>query len=149
MSSGITDHYHPNPVLRSFLCIFFIIAPFDRFLIVSENCSRHQLYYIYSTMQMVQSPDSSSLGEFEDEAAISPQDGQWQQQNPSQALTTSAQAPKVSLPVQKRRRVTRACDECRRKKIKCDGKQPCTHCTVYSYGQSLHQYAEAESEQMR
>lgn len=34
----------------------------------------------------------------------------------------------------KRRRVTRACDECRRKKIKCDGKQPCTHCTVYSYG---------------
>lgn len=39
-----------------------------------------------------------------------------------------------SLPVQKRRRVTRACDECRRKKIKCDGKQPCTHCSVYSYG---------------
>ncbi|KAK4214513.1 putative transcriptional regulatory protein [Rhypophila decipiens] len=39
-----------------------------------------------------------------------------------------------SMPVQKRRRVTRACDECRRKKIKCDGKQPCTHCSVYSYG---------------
>jgi hypothetical protein len=39
-----------------------------------------------------------------------------------------------SLPLQKRRRVGRACDECRRKKIKCDGKQPCTHCTVYSYG---------------
>lgn len=42
--------------------------------------------------------------------------------------------PKEPLPMQKRRRVTRACDECRRKKIKCDGKQPCTHCTVYSYG---------------
>ena len=41
-----------------------------------------------------------------------------------------------AMPAQKRRRVTRACDECRRKKIKCDGKQPCTHCTVYSYGQS-------------
>ncbi|RAR16047.1 transcriptional activator mut3p [Stemphylium lycopersici] len=41
------------------------------------------------------------------------------------------QAPKPQP--QKRRRVTRACDECRRKKIKCDGKQPCTHCTVYSY----------------
>ncbi len=39
-----------------------------------------------------------------------------------------------SMPVQKRRRVTRACDECRRKKIKCDGKSPCTHCSVYSYG---------------
>ena len=38
-------------------------------------------------------------------------------------------------PIQKRRRVTRACDECRRKKIKCDGKQPCTHCSVYSYGE--------------
>lgn len=44
------------------------------------------------------------------------------------------QAPKQQP--QKRRRVTRACDECRRKKIKCDGKQPCTHCTVYSYGMS-------------
>lgn len=40
---------------------------------------------------------------------------------------------------QKRRRVTRACDECRRKKIKCDGKQPCTHCTVYSYGTLVQQ----------
>lgn len=42
-----------------------------------------------------------------------------------------------SQPIQKRRRVTRACDECRRKKIKCDGKQPCTHCSVYSYGAYL------------
>ena len=33
----------------------------------------------------------------------------------------------------KRRRVTRACDECRKKKVKCDGKQPCIHCTVYNY----------------
>ncbi|KAK3725855.1 Gypsy retrotransposon integrase-like protein 1 [Vermiconidia calcicola] len=40
---------------------------------------------------------------------------------------------KSAAHLQKRRRVTRACDECRRKKIKCDGKQPCTHCTVYSY----------------
>ena len=29
----------------------------------------------------------------------------------------------LSGPAPKRRRVTRACDECRRKKIKCDGKQ--------------------------
>jgi hypothetical protein len=49
----------------------------------------------------------------------------------------SPQPAKSSPHVQKRRRVTRACDECRRKKIKCDGKQPCTHCTVYSYGQYL------------
>lgn len=44
----------------------------------------------------------------------------------------------TSMPLQKRRRVTRACDECRRKKIKCDGKQPCTHCSVYSYGKPAH-----------
>ncbi|KAL6910822.1 fungal-specific transcription factor domain-containing protein [Trichoderma evansii] len=32
----------------------------------------------------------------------------------------------------KRRRIARACDQCRRKKIKCDGKLPsCTHCTNY------------------
>ncbi|KAF2160440.1 hypothetical protein M409DRAFT_70408 [Zasmidium cellare ATCC 36951] len=54
----------------------------------------------------------------------------------SPAATGSAvskNAPAVKAHLQKRRRVTRACDECRRKKIKCDGKQPCTHCTVYSY----------------
>lgn len=33
----------------------------------------------------------------------------------------------------KRRRVTRACDHCRLKKVKCDGRQPCIHCTVYSF----------------
>lgn len=47
---------------------------------------------------------------------------------------SSSDLLKSPLSAQKRRRVTRACDECRRKKIKCDGKQPCTHCTVYSYG---------------
>ncbi|KAL1909294.1 Gypsy retrotransposon integrase-like protein 1 [Sporothrix stenoceras] len=47
-------------------------------------------------------------------------------------LSGTGDAP-MPTPVHKRRRVTRACDECRRKKIKCDGKQPCTHCSVYSY----------------
>ncbi|EME50244.1 hypothetical protein DOTSEDRAFT_68949 [Dothistroma septosporum NZE10] len=51
----------------------------------------------------------------------------------SSATAQNAQAVKPAVHLQKRRRVTRACDECRRKKIKCDGKQPCTHCTVYSY----------------
>ena len=32
----------------------------------------------------------------------------------------------------KRRRIARACDMCRKKKIKCDGKMPkCGHCTNY------------------
>ena len=58
----------------------------------------------------------------------------------SSAVDASGQKPsKSTAPVQKRRRVTRACDECRRKKIKCDGKQPCTHCTVYSYGRCRNQ----------
>lgn len=29
-----------------------------------------------------------------------------------------------------------ACDECRRKKIKCDGRKPCFHCSVYGYGEA-------------
>ncbi|CCH41093.1 putative transcriptional activator [Wickerhamomyces ciferrii] len=44
---------------------------------------------------------------------------------------TSNDPSKATL--QKRKRVTRACDECRKKKVKCDGQQPCIHCTVYSY----------------
>ncbi|KAF2738758.1 transcriptional activator Mut3p [Polyplosphaeria fusca] len=55
-------------------------------------------------------------------------------EHPSPINDDDADQPqKTTAPMQKRRRVTRACDECRRKKIKCDGKQPCTHCTVYSY----------------
>ena len=54
--------------------------------------------------------------------------------NSSGAAGKGAGLSKSAAHLQKRRRVTRACDECRRKKIKCDGKQPCTHCTVYSYG---------------
>ena len=53
--------------------------------------------------------------------------------SPSEATHMRGTSLKTHAPMQKRRRVTRACDECRRKKIKCDGKQPCTHCTVYSY----------------
>ncbi|CAH0020852.1 unnamed protein product [Clonostachys rhizophaga] len=34
----------------------------------------------------------------------------------------------------KRRRITRACDDCRRKKIKCDGKQPCSSCAEFNAG---------------
>lgn len=33
----------------------------------------------------------------------------------------------------KRRRVVRACDRCRKLKIKCSGDLPCIHCTVYNY----------------
>lgn len=66
--------------------------------------------------------------EIKAESATSPTD--------STATGHNAPAVKPAVHLQKRRRVTRACDECRRKKIKCDGKQPCTHCTVYSYGRS-------------
>jgi hypothetical protein len=79
------------------------------------------------------SPDSASYLQDEGEFSGTPSN------NVSQDLSAEDAAPdakqvKAPLPMQKRRRVTRACDECRRKKIKCDGKQPCTHCTVYSYG---------------
>ena len=32
----------------------------------------------------------------------------------------------------KRVRVTRACDECRRRKIRCDGAHRCGHCLMYN-----------------
>lgn len=63
---------------------------------------------------------------------------------PDLSFAPSAEA-QASAIGQKRRRVARACDTCRSKskypliyflillEIKCDGKQPCTHCTVYSY----------------
>jgi len=89
----------------------------------------------------------SSPEEYDDDSNMPPEN-QWSPRgqhsgddptSPSSAQGTAAsasQGSKVPSSMQKRRRVTRACDECRRKKIKCDGKQPCTHCTVYSYGQS-------------
>jgi hypothetical protein len=81
------------------------------------------------------SPGHSSPESFEvetiDDDSNAPQSAHWQQTSPNSSVS---QPPRAPAPLQKRRRVTRACDECRRKKIKCDGKQPCTHCTVYSYG---------------
>ena len=47
---------------------------------------------------------------------------------PAADAPTGDQPSNDSVPMQKRRRVTRACDECRRKKIKCDGKQ--VNCTT-------------------
>lgn len=55
--------------------------------------------------------------------------------DPSQSSASHPIEAKVTttVPMQKRRRVTRACDECRRKKIKCDGRSPVTHPTNFSY----------------
>ncbi|KAK9775689.1 hypothetical protein SCAR479_07505 [Seiridium cardinale] len=66
--------------------------------------------------------DVESIGQSEDESTA-----------PEKGTGADTPGDTPSAPMQKRRRVTRACDECRRKKIKCDGKQPCTHCQVYSY----------------
>ena len=90
-------------------------------------------------------PDPVSHDDHDDKASSQPT-FQWSGtgQEPLDDAESSADeadignSTKTFPPVQKRRRVTRACDECRRKKIKCDGKQPCTHCTVYSYGQWLY-----------
>ena len=89
--------------------------------------------------------DHVSPEDYDDDGMVSGtesigEDSEVKQESPQ--TSTSAQtgakkgvsSVKLGTHLQKRRRVTRACDECRRKKIKCDGKQPCTHCTVYSYG---------------
>ncbi|KAI9803684.1 MAG: hypothetical protein M1833_000596 [Piccolia ochrophora] len=86
------------------------------------------------------SQDASPPGPYEDHFSALSEQGQSQRSrsdhddfSPADSEAASASHPKGATPMQKRRRVTRACDECRRKKIKCDGKMPCTHCTVYSY----------------
>lgn len=56
--------------------------------------------------------------------------------SPTQPFSASPSIPvatKKATSENKRRRVTRACDTCRSKKVKCDGRQPCIHCTVYSF----------------
>ncbi|CAG8981788.1 hypothetical protein HYALB_00004731 [Hymenoscyphus albidus] len=83
------------------------------------------------------SPTTTSPESNVDDDPNSMQSSAWQASSPASG-TPISQTPRVN-PLQKRRRVTRACDECRRKKIKCDGKQPCTHCTVYSYDCSYDQ----------
>ena len=47
---------------------------------------------------------------------------------PSPGSATDAQWPVG----RKRRRIPRACDDCRRKKIKCDGKRPCASCADFN-----------------
>ncbi|TVY43617.1 Activator of stress genes [Lachnellula occidentalis] len=85
---------------------------------------------ISAAMALSTSPESPESFEV-DEESNPMQSAQWQTQGQTSPNSTSQ--TRATAPLQKRRRVTRACDECRRKKIKCDGKQPCTHCTVYSY----------------
>ncbi|KAL4785648.1 fungal-specific transcription factor domain-containing protein [Aspergillus varians] len=79
------------------------------------------------------SPDSASYLQDDGDFSGTPSNNFSQDFSAEDNAAPDAKNLKTPLPMQKRRRVTRACDECRRKKIKCDGKQPCTHCTVYSY----------------
>ncbi|OKL64711.1 hypothetical protein UA08_00524 [Talaromyces atroroseus] len=46
------------------------------------------------------------------------------------AETTSATADTTVRAVRRRRRPPRSCVECRRRKVKCDRKEPCRHCLV-------------------
>ncbi|KAF2864289.1 hypothetical protein K470DRAFT_239136 [Piedraia hortae CBS 480.64] len=56
-----------------------------------------------------------------------------QGENQQKRSSSAARDPPPQPQATKRRRITRACDECRRKKIKCDGNHPCAHCLAYSY----------------
>jgi len=75
----------------------------------------------------------SDIASGDDDAEVKAESAHTSPNSAHHADSKANGSSKGSSHLQKRRRVTRACDECRRKKIKCDGKQPCTHCTVYSY----------------
>lgn len=104
-------------------------------------------------MSGIQSLHSPSVEDYDDGASTSnderfksPSQHVHEPSSPAAEAGTPTSIPPPKPLGQKRRRVTRACDECRRKKIKCDGKQPCTHCTVYSYGQySIDEHPEVRS----
>lgn len=51
-------------------------------------------------------------------------------------LSQAMSRPKVRA--HERRRVSRACDVCRRRKERCDGKLPCVHCASRSGGADCH-----------
>ena len=97
-------------------------------------------------MSDLPAPESDSEDDGLENHLTHPSDTSHKQHDPARSPTTEDAALNVDPEdsadrstghlTQKRRRVTRACDECRRKKIKCDGKRPCTHCSVYSYGKS-------------
>ena len=74
----------------------------------------------------MQSPDPSPSDQHEDDSPWQAHEQHGVDSNPGtpEADTpTGEKSNNSAAPMQKRRRVTRACDECRRKKIKCDGKQ--------------------------
>ena len=80
----------------------------------------------FETMATIPSPDPMISDDDEhqqDSANEHSQDQAAHNSTPStpSSSTHPGQPSKSSIPMQKRRRVTRACDECRRKKIKCDG----------------------------
>ncbi|ERS96128.1 hypothetical protein HMPREF1624_07664 [Sporothrix schenckii ATCC 58251] len=73
-------------------------------------------------------------------APLPPSSQQQQQQPPAQdnspaasstSATTTAAGPTTSVPAPKRQRVSRACDQCRAMREKCDGAQPqCSSCVT-------------------
>lgn len=78
---------------------------------------------------------------FHSPAVISPRHQFFGQNGTESALTSPTIPDQSFLPgtegfdseEAKRRRIAKACDVCRKKKIKCDGKQPkCTHCINYN-----------------
>ena len=77
---------------------------------------------------MIQSPETMPTDEPDDDQQWRAQDDHGTDQSgsatPADEAISGEAAEKPPVPMQKRRRVTRACDECRRKKIKCDGKNP-------------------------
>lgn len=107
-----------------------------------ESTDGETIMVYTETMELALSPESGSgnesgHGSDQHDELQSPADSTGHESaNGDRGDEDAAESTQAQMPVQKRRRVTRACDECRRKKIKCDGKQPCTHCSVYSYGKT-------------
>lgn len=51
--------------------------------------------------------------------------------SPPSIMSTQDVHSESSLPASKRRRVTRACDNCKSRKRRCNGEKPCAYCTEH------------------
>lgn len=56
----------------------------------------------------------------------------------SQAAPSTSEATAAAAPAKKRRRPALSCEQCRRRKIRCDRNVPCSHCVKSGIGNGCH-----------
>jgi hypothetical protein len=106
-------------------CILELTCPkcsYTQYLIHVTVCSRHtcSVYFIARPTQIAPTTSPHVVNSAFSSSA------------PTASFTS--QQPRTPAPLRKRKCITRACDECKIKKIKCDGLAPCGCCVIHRNG---------------